>query len=166
MSELKEHQFCRYDEIVHEFSGDFPNDLRLYYLKSEADNVIAELKEKLKVQTSIAEEGWKEAGTYHTSYAEEVKELYDKNKEIAELKEERRWRKCSEELPSPKQRVLFLAKYKTDKVREWIGDFRHIDGMKLYFAVFYASAPGWGCEFLIDEVIGWMPLPKALEEAK
>lgn len=88
------------------------------------------------------------------------------DKVIAELKEERRWRKCSEELPSPKQRVLFLAKYKTDKVREWIGDFRHIDGMKLDFAVFYAKAPGWGCEFLIDEVIGWMPLPKAPEEAK
>ena len=86
-------------------------------------------------------------------------------KEIAELKEERRWRKCSEGLPLKGQRVLFLAKYKTDKVREWIGDFRHIDGMKVDFAVFYASAPGWGCEFLIDEVIGWMPLPSAPKEA-
>ena len=63
------------------------------YLKSEADKVIAEkdvkiaeLKDKVREQTSIAEEGWKEAGTYHTSYAEAVKELYDKNKEIAELK--------------------------------------------------------------------------------
>lgn len=46
MSELKEHQFCRYDEIVHEYSGDFPNDLRLYYLKSEADKVIAEQNER------------------------------------------------------------------------------------------------------------------------
>lgn len=81
-------------------------------------------------------------------------------------KEERRWRKCSEGLPSAKQRVLFLAKYKTDKVREWIGDFRHVDGMKEDFAVFYASAPGWGCEFLIDEVIGWMPLPSAPKEER
>ena len=83
---------------------------------------------------------------------------------IHHLEEERRWRKCCEGLPSKGQRVLFLAKYKTDKVREWIGDFRHIDGMEIGFAVFYASAPGWGCEFLIDEVIGWMPLPSAPKE--
>jgi hypothetical protein len=85
---------------------------------------------------------------------------------ISELKETQRWRKCSEEKPEKGQKVLFLAKYKTDKVREWIGDFRHIDGMKLDYAVFYASAPGWGCEFLIDEVIGWMPLPSAPKEVK
>ena len=85
---------------------------------------------------------------------------------IHHLEEERRWRKCCEGLPSKGQRVLFLAKYKTDKVREWIGDFRHIDGMEIGFAVFYASAPGWGCEFLIDEVIGWMPLPSAPKEEK
>ena len=83
---------------------------------------------------------------------------------IHHLEEEHSWRKCSEGLPLKGQRVLFLAKYKTDKVREWIGDFRHIDGMKVDFAVFYASAPGWGCEFLIDEVIGWMPLPSAPKE--
>ena len=85
---------------------------------------------------------------------------------IAELEEERRWRKCSEGLPLKGQRVLFLAKYKTDKVREWIGDFRHIDGMKLEFAVFYTRGPGWGVEFSIDEVIGWMPLPSSPKEEK
>ena len=53
-----------------------------YYTRIDADAVIAELQEKLKVQTSIAEEGWKEFRTYHTSYAEAVKELYDKNKEL------------------------------------------------------------------------------------
>ena len=83
---------------------------------------------------------------------------------ISHLEEERRWRKCCEGLPLKGQRVLFLAKYKTDKVREWIGDFRHIDGMKEDFDVFYTSAPGWGCEFLIDEVIGWMPLPAEPKE--
>ena len=83
---------------------------------------------------------------------------------ISHLEEERRWRKCCECLPLKGQRVLFLAKYKTDKVREWIGDFRHIDGMKEDFDVFYTSAPGWGCEFLIDEVIGWMPLPAEPKE--
>ena len=92
--------------------------------------------------------------------------LEERNKQIGELKEERRWRKCCEGLPFAQQRVLFIAKHKTDKVREWIGDFRHIDGMKVDFAVFYASAPGWGCEFLIDEVIGWMPMPPAPKEDK
>ena len=76
-----------FDEDYMEYHHSDKRYYREVYLKSEADNVIAELKEKLKVQTSIAEEGWKESGTYHTSYAEAVKELYDKNKEIAELKE-------------------------------------------------------------------------------
>lgn len=83
---------------------------------------------------------------------------------IAELEEERRWRKCSEGLPQEKQRVLFLAKYKTDNVREWIGEF--CDGTEGGFSVFYASAPGWGCEFIIDEVIGWMPLPQYPKEER
>lgn len=72
-------QFSNYHHVI-------DSDTELYY-KHQADKVIAELEEKLKVQTSIAEEGWKESGTYHTSYAEAVKELYDKNKEIAERKE-------------------------------------------------------------------------------
>lgn len=55
----------------------------------EQESVIAELKEKLKVQTSIAEEGWKASGTYHTSYAEAVKELYDKNKQLRHHKYKR-----------------------------------------------------------------------------
>lgn len=59
------------------------------YIKSEADKVIAELKEKLKEQTSIAEEGWKEFRIYHTSYAEAVKELYEKNKELRHQKYKR-----------------------------------------------------------------------------
>ncbi len=57
-------------------------DDKEFYLKSEADKVIAELKDKVRVQTSLAEEGWKESGTYHTSYAEAVKELYEKNKQL------------------------------------------------------------------------------------
>ena len=59
------------------------------YFKAEADKVIAELEDKLKVQTSIAEEGWKEFRTYHTSYAEAVKELYEKNKELRHQKYKR-----------------------------------------------------------------------------
>lgn len=74
-----------------------------YYLKSEADAVIAELEEKLKVQTSIAEEGWKESGTYHTSYAEAVKELYEKNKELRRHK----YKRC-----------LAMARYYENEVRD------------------------------------------------
>ena len=107
---------------------------------------------------------------YKKIAVDEYNRLRDENAELREkvatLEEAQRWRKCSEGLPLKGQRVLFLAKYKTDNVREWIGEFRHIDGMKVDFAVFYASAPGWGCEFLIDEVIGWMPLPSALKEEK
>jgi hypothetical protein len=44
MSKLKEHQFCESDEFSHEYPGPLSNELRLYYLKSEADAVIAELK--------------------------------------------------------------------------------------------------------------------------
>lgn len=53
-----------------------------YYTRIDADAVIAELEEKLKEQTSIAEERRKEFRKYHTSYAEAVKELYEKNKEL------------------------------------------------------------------------------------
>ena len=113
----------------------------------EKDKEIAKLKEQ-----------YKDMDVTHTVHIAKM------NGYIHHLEEERRWRKCCEGLPSKGQRVLFLAKYKTDKVREWIGDFRHIDGMEIGFAVFYASTPGWGCEFLIDEVIGWMPLPSAPKE--
>lgn len=44
MSELKEHLFCECDELVREYRGQLSNEMRPYYLKSEADKVIAELK--------------------------------------------------------------------------------------------------------------------------
>lgn len=78
---------------------------------------------------------------------------------ISHLEEERRWRKFSEEKPEKWQKVLFRAKYKTDNIRTWIGEFRNVG-----FDVFYASAPGWGCEFLPNEIFGWMPLPSAPKE--
>ena len=77
------------------------------------------------------------------------------------LEEERRWRKFPDEKPEKGQKVLFRAKYKTDNIRTWIGEFRNED-----FDVFYASAPGWGCEFLPNEIFGWMPLPSAPKEEK
>ena len=47
MSELKEHQFCECDEIVREYRGPLSNEMRPYYLKSEADKVIADLEQKV-----------------------------------------------------------------------------------------------------------------------
>ena len=59
------------------------------YLKSEADNVIDELKVKLKVQTSNAEEAWKLKDSYHTDYSEAVEELFKKNKQLRHHKYKR-----------------------------------------------------------------------------
>lgn len=42
MSELKEHLFCECDECIREYRGPLSNEMRPYYLKSEADKVIAE----------------------------------------------------------------------------------------------------------------------------
>ena len=92
----------------------------------------------------------------HHSHDDELSRLKAR---IAELEEERRWRKFPDEKPEKGQKVLFRAKYKTDNIRTWIGEFRHV-----YGKVFYASAPGWGCEFLPNEIFGWMPLPSAPKE--
>lgn len=117
------------------------------YLKSEADKAIAELKAR------IAE--LERMDTEHTL------QIAKMNGYISHLEEERRWRKFSEEKPEKGQKVLFRAKYKTDNIRTWIGEFRND-----VFEVFYASAPGWGCEFLPNEIFGWMPLPAAPKEEK
>lgn len=42
MNELKEHQFCESDEFFREYPGPLSNETHLYYLKSEADKVLAE----------------------------------------------------------------------------------------------------------------------------
>ena len=115
------------------YAGEFT--MHEVYLKSDVDSAIDELK-----------------ATHH-------KERNEYIKMVAELKEERRWRKFPDEKPEKWQKVLFRAKYKTDNIRTWIGEFRKED-----FDVFYASAPGWGCEFLPNEIFGWMPLPSAPED--
>ena len=46
MSELQEHQFCECDEYIREYRGPLSNEMRPYYLKSEADKVIANQKYK------------------------------------------------------------------------------------------------------------------------
>ena len=132
MSELKAYRFWGQDEVWPD--ANLGSD---YYLKSEADKVIADLEE---------------------SHKKEVGQLLI---EIAKLKEERRWRKFPDEKPKKGQKVLFRAKYKTDNIRTWIGELRNVG-----FDVFYASAPGWGCEFLPNEIFGWMPLPAEPKEEK
>ena len=117
--------------------NEWHNEYTEFYIKSEADKVIADLEE---------------------SHKKEVGQLLIK---IAELKEERRWRKFPDEKPEKGQKVLFRAKYKTENIRTWIGEFRNVG-----FDVFYASAPGWGCEFLPNEIFGWMPLPSTPKEER
>ena len=50
MSELKEHLFCECDECIREYRGPLSNEMRPYYLKSEADKVIADLEESHKME--------------------------------------------------------------------------------------------------------------------
>ena len=128
------------DDTYLEYYNTGNHDLAQIYLKSEADKVIAELER---------------IDTEHTL------QIAKMNGYISHLEEERRWRKFSEEKPQNGQKVLFRAKYKTNNVRTWIGEFRNVD-----FDVFYTSSPGWGCEFLPNEIFGWMPLPSAPKEAK
>ena len=59
MSELQEHQFCECDEYIREYRGPLSNEMRPYYLKSEADKVIADLKDKARhypIMASIIED--------------------------------------------------------------------------------------------------------------
>lgn len=50
MSELKEHLFCECDECIREYRGPLSNEMHPYYLKSEADKVIADLEESHKME--------------------------------------------------------------------------------------------------------------------
>ena len=52
MSELQEHQFCECDEYIREYRGPLSNEKRPYYLKSEADKVIADLEESHKKEVT------------------------------------------------------------------------------------------------------------------
>ena len=54
MSELKAHHFCEIDEFFREYHGPLSNEMHLYYLKSEADKVIAELEADIvKLKSSL-----------------------------------------------------------------------------------------------------------------
>ena len=80
MSELKVHRFITTDELFPQANAGV-----LYYEKSEADKVIADLEE---------------------SHKKEVEQLL---MEIVKLKEERRWRKFPDEKPKYKQWILVFV---------------------------------------------------------
>ena len=56
MSELKAYLFCDCDEMFLDNGSQLSNEMRPYYLKSEADKVIAELEDKLQNVSSILKE--------------------------------------------------------------------------------------------------------------
>ena len=70
---------------------------------------------------------------------------------IAELEEERRWRKCSEELPEEGVEVLVTNGIDC-AISDWCGDYWNNDPF---------------CGYTVcDDVIAWMPLPSAPKEEK
>lgn len=126
MSELKVvHAFDVYESYTK--TGD--DDAAQVYLKSEADKVIADLEE---------------------SHKKEVEQLL---MEIVKLKEERRWRKCSEELPEDGAEVLA-----TDGDGIWL----------CYKTTMSDGSPWFQPDGLphIEGVTHWIPLPAAPKEEK
>lgn len=73
MSELKEHLFCECDECIREYRGPLSNEMHPYYLKSEADKVIAE-KDKEIAELKVENERLKkcEIRMKQHFYCEEV----------------------------------------------------------------------------------------------
>ena len=68
---------------------------------------------------------------------------------ISELEEERRWRKCSEELPEEGVEVLVTNGIDCG-ISDWCGDYWNNDPF---------------CGYTVcDNVIAWMPLPKFEEK--
>lgn len=53
MSELKEHLFVECDECIREYRGPLSNEMRSYYIKSEADKVIAEKDKEIEEQKRL-----------------------------------------------------------------------------------------------------------------
>ena len=97
-------------------------------------------------------------GQAYYSKAEADKVIVEKDKEIAglkariaELEEERRWRKCSDELPEEGVEVLVTNGIDCG-ISDWCGDYWNNDPF---------------CGYTVcDDVIAWMPLPSAPKEEK
>ena len=91
--------------------------------------------------------------------------------ENAELKANQAWISPSDKLPNENQEIEFIFRRKLfdddDGVRmRVLGVYKQMF-LNPQHCIFYASAPGWGPEFLPKEVEYWMPkipMPKAPEE--
>ena len=132
MIELKAASLFEFEKVLSGRSN------KLFYSKKEADNVIAELEER------IAE--LERMDTEHTL------QIAKMNGYISRLEEERRWRKFSEEKPKEKQWILVFvenpSKYGTYiELRRWdMGCKFDVENQELYTK--------------------FMPLPSAPEEYK
>lgn len=126
MSELKAISSGEIYKII-EYEDCYRTD-DLYYPKSESDKVIAEKDAEIAQLQAMLEE---------------------RNKQIGELKEERRWRKASEELPTDGEAVAVSF---------------HTEEGKLVTSVDCCFDEEWQ---MMDDCEGyWMPLPKSPKETK
>ncbi len=114
--------------------NEWHNEYTEFYIKSEADKVIADLEESHK----------KEVGQL-------LMEIVGLKARIAELEEERRWRKFPDEKPE-----------------EWDTVVVRFSNGFYDLAVYLSNGQGWdigdGLYHKSEEVSHWMPLPSAPKE--
>lgn len=93
----------------------------------------------------------RKVGVLRDFLCQAIDQVDEKDKEIAELKEERRWRKCSEELPEDGAEVLA-----TDGDGIWL----------CYKTTMSDGSPWFQPDGLphIEGVTHWIPLPAAPKE--
>lgn len=119
----------------------------------------------------------KSKGTYKGEFTTEVilanayNDIFDAtdemfNKEHVECKSA--WISPKEKLPEPGQKIEFIARRRlfegSDGCRmRFLGEYKQMF-LNPAFCIFYASAPGWGCEFKPSEVEYWMPQNPMPEE--
>lgn len=93
----------------------------------------------------------RKVGVLRDFLCQAIDQVDEKDKEIAELKEERRWRKCSDKLPEDGDEVLA-----TDGDGIWL----------CYKTTMSDGSPWFQPDGLphIEGVTHWMPLPSAPKE--
>lgn len=171
---------------------DFASNL-LVILKDDVDEYVKEIDKHHVDFIRSLESSWRiRADGMAVETAKMVKEKYEeiiakKDKEIAELKEERRWRKCSDEMPqkyddgdcfliavehesttSPKRYYVTIAELVdgswSDDEGEDIDEDIEYD---IEDSIFRSQAPkGAKKGFYRSKVTHWMPLQSAPKEAK
>ena len=159
MSELKATRIKMvYNGEIYEDFGTVPCT-QLYYRKDEADKVIAE-KEKEIAKLKALNHDLCERVTENDEirmHWEEIEQTRAENERmkarIAELEEERRWRKFPDEKPE-----------------EWDTVVVRFSGGFYDLAVYLSNGQGWdigdGLYHKPEEVTHWMPIPSAPKEGK